>query len=480
MLPLPIDTKRTLGLADDAKSAAVATACESRSLLLDKYANPELKEADRNAFFASAAKRPCASSRSSSWLALLGGGLKATPEAILFAQLQSRLMLNMAGGVMENAGGCVDRFGVPYIPGSAVKGCARRMAIQQLVETREGGKSVQDLTALLVGIALLYGWGDTDWRAGRKPGKNRRKGEFHSDFEFACGEGESWLAVRDLAAASLLKQLGVKHDGRFREPWKGLPNFAGNVSFLPGYPVDVAGAELPMRQPTFGTLELDVVTCHHPAYYRDYRDDRLAATDDEDPNPVVFPAVAAGHVFAFAIRPLRGCSADHLTRARNWLAEGLATFGLGAKSAAGYGWFDTSPAIGEAVGRHLRARAEAQRREREAQAEKERQRQAEEARRQAREEVDKVTANMSDEEKLLYTLRQLQEPHYLSKLDHWKDLSLGERLAIYHLMRSDKSALWLDLRKKATSGKQKERARWGQLVQDLFRMAKDRKEKMPS
>ena len=477
MLPLPIDTKRILGLADDAESAAVATACESRSLLLDRYANPELKEADRKAFFASAAKRPCASIRSSSWLALLGGGLKAKPEAILFAQLQSRLMLNMASGVMENAGVCVDRFGVPYIPGSAVKGCARRMAIQQLVETREAGKSVQDLTALLVWIALLYGWGDTDWRAGRKTGKNGRKGEFHSDFEFACGEGESWLAVRNLAAASLLKQLGVKHDSHFKEPWKDLPNFAGSVSFLPAYPVDVAGAELPMRTPTLGALELDVVTCHHPAYYRG---DKPAATDDEDPNPVVFPAVAAGHVFAFAIRPLRGCSADHLKRARDWLAEGLATFGLGVKSAAGYGWFDTSPALGEAVGRHLRARAEAQRKEHDAQAEKERQHQAEEARRQAREEVDKATANMSDEEKLLYTLRHLQEPQYLSKLDHWKDLTLGERLAIYHLMRSDKSALWLDLRKKATEGKQKEKARWGQLVQDLFKMAKDRKEKMPS
>ncbi len=190
--------------------------------------------------------------------------------------------------------------------------------------------------------------------------------------------------------------------------------------------------------------------------------------------------MAAGHVFAFAVMPLRDCPADCVKRARDWLAQGLATFGLGAKTAAGYGWLDTSPAIGEAVGCRLRARAEAQRKEREAQAEKERQRQAEAARRQAREELDKATANMSDVEKLLYTLRQLQEPQFLSKLDRWKDLPPDERLAIYHLMRSDKSALWLDLRKKATEGKQKEKARWGQLVQDLFKMAKDRKEKMPS
>jgi CRISPR/Cas system CMR subunit Cmr6 (Cas7 group RAMP superfamily) len=49
-------------------------------------------------------------------------------------------MVNMAGGVMENAGLCLDRFGLPYIPGSAVKGCARRTALAALREWCETGQ----------------------------------------------------------------------------------------------------------------------------------------------------------------------------------------------------------------------------------------------------------------------------------------------------------------------------------------------------
>ncbi len=275
----------------------------------------------------------------SAWLQFLREGLRLPDDQLLFGQLQSRLMVNMAGGVLENGGLCLDRrTGLPYIPGSAVKGCARRMAIQQLLETREAGKSAQELAGLLVEIALTFGWGDTDWKAGRKPGKNGRKGELHSDFEFACGEDESWLAVRDIAAVSLLERLGVKHCGDPEEPWKDLPNFAGSVSFLPAYPVDVAGAELPMRPPALGKLELDVVTCHHGKYYNE-DPDYASAPDTEDPVPVVFPAVAPAHVFAFATLPLRGCPPELVAKARTWLAEGLATFGLGAKTSVGYGWF---------------------------------------------------------------------------------------------------------------------------------------------
>jgi CRISPR type III-B/RAMP module RAMP protein Cmr6 len=170
-----------------------------------------------------------------------------------------------------------------------------------------------------------------------------------------------------------------------------LPNtdhFAGTVSFLPAYP-----HHLPAND-----LELDIVTCHHPRYYR-ADPDMPVALDIEEPNPVVFPAVAAGVVFQFAILPIHRawlglvgqvsdltvpgvsdsvgtpggiasaaptnkagsqgpeasatgrpevCStaARLLTRAREWLRQGLETFGLGAKTAAGYGWFAEVDATG--------------------------------------------------------------------------------------------------------------------------------------
>jgi CRISPR/Cas system CMR subunit Cmr6 (Cas7 group RAMP superfamily) len=47
------------------------------------------------------------------------------------AKLGGRLIVNQAGGVLENAGLCIhSHFNAPYIPGSAIKGCARHAAWQ--------------------------------------------------------------------------------------------------------------------------------------------------------------------------------------------------------------------------------------------------------------------------------------------------------------------------------------------------------------
>jgi hypothetical protein len=85
-----------------------------------------------------------------------------------------------------------------------------------------------------------------------------------------------------------------------------------------------------------------VVTCHHPDYYQRKQP---VALDTEEPNPVKFIAVAAGVTFAFVTVPLRGdrrslsqSGAKLHILARDWLREGLETFGLGGKTAAGYGW----------------------------------------------------------------------------------------------------------------------------------------------
>ena len=124
--------------------------------------------------------------------------------------------------------------------------------------------------------------------------------------------------------------------------------------------------DFPAELPALGKIELDVVTGHHGVYYssepvepqgiphtaaswrkwKDKHDDWLAhrtAPDTEEPVPVVFPTVAPGHVFAFALTPLRGADSTLMEHARDWLELGLSTFGLGAKTNAGYGWFQVLP-----------------------------------------------------------------------------------------------------------------------------------------
>ena len=387
---------------------------------------------------------------------------------------------------MENAGLCLDRFGLPYIPGSAIKGCARRMATQLLLET-EGAEAK---TLLLVSIALVFGWGDTDWKGGwkikRRNGQDE-KTEPRSDFWWAMAEEsgdhaadmkreELWREVSGAAATGLLDRLQIGARKQTAKPWKDLPPFAGSVSFLPAYPVDVTGAQLPLTPPQLGKLELDVVTCHHPEYYRG---DRLVATDDEDPNPVVFPAVSPGHVFGFALAALPNCSTDLIRQACEWLALGLSTFGLGAKTAAGYGWFDSSEVVHKAVESNLKERSEREALEARQKAEKEAQDKAEQERISRKRELEQTIASMTEEDRQDYDLEQMdsnQRLQWMAKIDQRSET---EKLAIYRLLRSRNPGLWKELRQKAEHGKQKEKKRFGPLVMEIFKLAKQRKEKMP-
>lgn len=343
----------------------------------------------------------------------------SVPDAVeLHAQLVSRLLVNMAGGVMENAGVCLDRFGLPYIPGSAVKGCARRAALAALHEWCETGQKPGGAEAgnenvfkpacerfgtqadMLAAIARVFGWTEVEWSTQQKEDR------FISDFAWACDSEalrKTWKSAAEHLAASWAWNIQDKHRDA---PWKSLPNFGGSVSFLPAYPVHLNdGPEdkailrrgLPAVPPT-GKFELDVVTVHHKRYYEEpaepkdvpeshqrwqrwkqehdqWEAELGTAPDTEEPVPNVFPAVAPGHIFSFALVPLRRGVGQVLglpvaapsggrpqdtavaqpttgTRsragrpglcptslARTWLKVGLETFGLGSKTNAGYGWF---------------------------------------------------------------------------------------------------------------------------------------------
>jgi len=371
-------------------------------------------------------------------------GLSATS---LFAQLQSRLMVNMAGGVMENAGLCLDRFGLPYIPGSAVKGCARRAALAALHEWCEaGGKPEHKPTGadnplapccaafttpaeMLAAIARVFGWCEQDW-------SDRRD---QSDFLWACGQNhrEHWHP----AAQTLAAHFGWEIDGHDREtPWKSLPNFAGSVSFLPAYPVDLGQTGkidgLPLEVPPLGKLELDVVTCHHSIYYspepdrqrfpekwREWQAHR-SAPDTEEPNPVVFPAVAPGHVFAFAIAPLRGADPQLVQHARTWLATGLSAFGLGAKTNAGYGWVDCSQRVQDTVAGIIQRITENHRKKQE---EAEAKRRAEEAEKAAEKAERDRLANAPPHEKFRAEYRKLADEPFATQAKKYHEMTDDQR-----------------------------------------------------
>ncbi|MBI2924890.1 MAG: hypothetical protein HYY24_04195 [Verrucomicrobia bacterium] len=363
-----------------------STRC-SRSVYFDRFARPELEKEERRQFFNDGFASQNLPNKVESWNAWLqNSSLRLRPEDLLFAQLQSRLMVNMAGGVMENAGLCLDHFGMPYIPGSAVKGCSRRMAIQRLLETEtpEAEDQKAKKADLLVQIALAFGWSEQDWKTKRdfkprpKSGETDEQFEFRwqkdwekkrSDFAYACGDVR-WSdvfieAVQRALWKQVLRTEPPAEPGAFARAWKPrLSHFAGKVQFLPAYPLNVKLTDSFHPTPDeLGELELDVVTVHHKKYYagperpndpasaRSWERDWGNAPDIEEPVPVVFPAVAPGHVFVFVVQAQESTMDSLAALARRWLADSLSTFGLGAKTAAGYGWFDCSDTLQKAVRR---------------------------------------------------------------------------------------------------------------------------------
>jgi CRISPR type III-B/RAMP module RAMP protein Cmr6 len=198
------------------------------------------------------------------------------------------MAIDLATACLENAGLSLHPFcSLPVIPGSAVKGCARAAAIARLKEATENRAAERE--RLLSHILEVFGWAKDDL-------ENR-----DSDLILAWGG-----AIPAPAAKAN----------------------SGRISFLPG---------LPVEQPR---LEIDVLACHHPQYYTT---SRATAADDEQPNIQVFPVVGSGSSFLFTIVPLRGASDEILESARRFLAEGLEIWGIGAKTAAGYGYFKEDP-----------------------------------------------------------------------------------------------------------------------------------------
>ncbi|MCZ7641231.1 MAG: RAMP superfamily CRISPR-associated protein [Verrucomicrobia bacterium] len=478
---MPADTRAVLG--------PQAEECKCRSLFLDRFASPAAKDSGddhpRRDWFAALLRKPAEAIVAASRQRWMAEGLPATRGTVFYAQLQSRLLVNMAGGVMENAGLSLDRFGLPYIPGSAVKGCARRAATDVLAEAdSDDGKA-----ELLFNLALVFGWGDTDWRAGRK--RKRRDGrevetEPHSDFWWAMSpdtgnpqadDGQRnvhWHPVAFAVANRLLNHLRITQREYPEEPWRDLPNSAGSVSFLPAYPLDLGKIGevdgLPLKVPALGKLELDVVTCHHQKYYAGPENPNNPASVDlwqrqwgtapdiEEPNPVVFPAVAPGHIFTFALVPLRGADGALLKRAREWLQIGLQTFGLGAKTNAGYGWFDACVAVQETIHRlrEDRERQERMARERE-EADRQRQAREEELTRQKKER-EAALAGLSGDERVDREIALLTGQQFDAKVRAFcRDARRGgptdeQRKAIVRALRGPRLDYWRLFKTKATRG----------------------------
>jgi len=87
-------------------------------------------------------------------------------------------------------------------------------------------------------------------------------------------------------------------------------------------------------------LEPDIMNNHYPDYYSDTTG-RIQPTPYQNPNPVYFLTLGRQSQFAFAVagRDNESNTIAWVVQAKNWLQAGLSELGIGAKTAAGYGYF---------------------------------------------------------------------------------------------------------------------------------------------
>lgn len=109
----------------------------------------------------------------------------------------------------------------------------------------------------------------------------------------------------------------------------------GDVVFLEAWPSS-------FNQNLGQYLELEIMNPHYPKYYQE----RQWPSDNQDPIPIPFLVIRKGVNFAFALAlstkgqaQRRITAATILSQVEQWVRQALGTYGLGAKTGSGYGYF---------------------------------------------------------------------------------------------------------------------------------------------
>jgi CRISPR-associated protein Cmr6 len=253
---------------------------------------------------------------------------------------------HLKSGRARNAGLIFDRFAPNTIDDN--KGEAKKKGFEQTVDAEKKADG-----ALLK--ALNTRWErnveltnaepfslKTDWRFITGLG---RKGPLEAGFTFnrygfPILPGSS---VKGLARAWAIYELGGEEKAEEDDDFKAIfgratksadePGASGNAIFFDAIP---AAIKLP-------ELQLDIMNPHYPDYYSDNQ----FPTDWQNPKPVYFLTVAPSTVFRFAVGWRGTLNATLHEKAVKWLKEGLTNLGAGAKTSAGYGYFQTTESVAQ-------------------------------------------------------------------------------------------------------------------------------------
>jgi len=220
-------------------------------------------------------------------------------------QTNARLVAGLgASHVLETALTLDRNTGLPYLPGSTVKGLARTWGLIEV--------------ASQVGIQLL-------------PDVESKDQPLNKLAEKLISEPDETLMTE-------VEKLGtLSEDAQVFIQWFrfvfGSQSNAGGIDFMDAI---YYGRKAPV-------YAADVMTPHYVNYYTE--NGSKPAAEDDSPNPVSFITVDERNTFAFGLIPRRTAFPNledidtAIGAARDWLGNGLTQLGIGSKTAAGYGFF---------------------------------------------------------------------------------------------------------------------------------------------
>lgn len=208
-------------------------------------------------------------------------------------------------------------YGIPYIPGSAVKGITRHYVITQIL-----GK---EMTPYDWGnIEKILEYSSDDLKKLQK--ENDLKKKFTSTRK--TKDTQETKEPSDQFLIKLKESKWLKRLDTARTIF-GTQENAGKVVFFDAFPT------------TAPTIEPDIMNPHYGDYYSgktDNSNNPIPPADYLSPNPIFFLTVK-GATFDFYLGKKQKETAVDLDKAKKWLEDALQEQGIGAKSAVGYGYF---------------------------------------------------------------------------------------------------------------------------------------------
>ncbi|MGE4518021.1 MAG: type III-B CRISPR module RAMP protein Cmr6 [Desulfobacteraceae bacterium] len=200
-------------------------------------------------------------------------------------------------------------YGIPYIPGSAIKGITRHYFILSEFE-----KTNCKWPEISIFEKVLENFTFKDKKDQNKKNDEEKKFEsFKSKFSNAPSKE---IYNHFYNEKSHIKKEMIEIIENYQNIF-GSQNKKGSVIFFDSFP---------MEPPN---IEPDIMNVHYPDYYSKDKN----PTDDQNPNPIIFLTIK-NTKFKF----LLGSKDENLLeKSKKYLSESLSEHGLGAKTAVGYG-----------------------------------------------------------------------------------------------------------------------------------------------